>query len=216
MIRCPYHWPAVPSNDQLSLPLISSPWQWLAVPSTDQQSLEHWSAAPNNDQLSLWLIRQKIACKLSTLKRIKPVLKLENLTHIYRSIIEPYFTYCCIVWDTIGDTQMANLQKLQNSTVLIITGASYLKRSRNFLTELGWLNLEAMSKHQKIILMFKILNGLAPQYLSEMFTNCTSFHDYALQSSKKNLELPRNCTNFFAKIVLHLLESSSGMSYLIV
>ena len=25
------------------------------------------------------------------LKRIKPVLKLENLTHTYRSIIEPYF-----------------------------------------------------------------------------------------------------------------------------
>ena len=34
-------------------------------------------------------IRQKISCNLSMLKRIKPVLKLENLTHIYRSIIEP-------------------------------------------------------------------------------------------------------------------------------
>ena len=52
-------------------------------------------------------IRQKIARNLSRLKRIK------NLTHISRSIIETYFTYCCIVWDTIGDTQMTNLHKLQ-------------------------------------------------------------------------------------------------------
>ena len=119
----------------------------------------------------MFSIRQKISRDLSMLKRIKPVLKLENLTRIYRSIIEPYFTYCCIVWDTIGNTQMANLQKLQNRAARIITGASYLKRSRDLLTELGWLNLEAMRKRQKAILMFKILNGLAPQYLSEMFTN---------------------------------------------
>ena len=109
-------------------------------------------------------IRQKIACNLSMLKRIKPVLKLENLTHIYRSIIEPCFTYCCIVWDKIGDTQMANLQKLQNRAAHIITGASYLKRSHDLLTELGWLNLDAMRKCQKAILMFKILDGLAPWY----------------------------------------------------
>ena len=145
-------------------------------------------------------IRQKISRNLSMLKRIKPVLKLENLTHIYRSIIEPYFTYCCIVWDTIGDTQMANLQKLQNRAARIITGVSYLKRSRDLLIELGWINLEAMRNRQKAILMFKILNGLAPQYLSETFTYSPSFLDYALRSSEKNLELPKNRTNYY-KIV---------------
>ena len=102
---------------------------------------------------------------------------------------------------------MANLRKLQNRAARIIFGASYLKRSRDLLTELGWLNLEAMRKRQKAILMFKIPNGLAPQYLSEMFTYSSSFHDYALRSSEKNLELPKNRTNYY-KIVLHLLEPS--------
>ena len=92
---------------------------------------------------------------------------------------------------------MANLQKLQNRAAQIRTGASYLKRSCDLLTELGWLNLEAMRKRQKAILMFKILNGLAPRYLSEMFTYSSLFHDYALRSSEKNLKLPKNHTNYY-------------------
>ena len=42
-------------------------------------------------------IRQKVTRNVSVLRRVKPSLKTENLINIYRSIIEPYFTYCCIV-----------------------------------------------------------------------------------------------------------------------
>jgi len=92
---------------------------------------------------------------------------------------------------------MANLQKLQNRAARIITGASYLKRSCDLLAELGSLNLEAMRQRQKAILMFKVLNGLTPPYLSEMFTHKTSFQNYGLQSSKMNLELPKCRTNYY-------------------
>jgi len=63
----------------------------------------------------------------------------------------------------MGETQMANLQKLQNRAARIITGTSYLKRSCDPLAELGWLNLEAMRQRQKAILMYKVLNGLNPR-----------------------------------------------------
>ena len=43
--------------------------------------------------------------------------------------MEPYFPCSCIVWDSISETQIANLQKLQNRAAQIITGASYLQRS---------------------------------------------------------------------------------------
>ena len=77
-------------------------------------------------------------------RKVKPFLKTEKLIVIYRSIIEPYFTYCCIVWDSISETQIANLQKLQNRAARIITAASYLQRSSDVLCELGWITLEAM------------------------------------------------------------------------
>ena len=48
----------------------------------------------NNHMLSL---RQNVTRNLGVLRRVKSFLKAENLTVIYRSIIEPYFTYCCIL-----------------------------------------------------------------------------------------------------------------------
>ena len=125
------------------------------------------------------------------------ILKMGSLIDIYRSIIEPYFTHCCIVWDFIGDTQIDKLQKLHNRAARIISGASYLKRPSVVLRELEWMNLEEMRRRQKGILMFKILNGLAPTYLSEMFTFYTSLYNYGLRSSKMNLELPKNRTNYY-------------------
>ena len=94
-------------------------------------------------------IRQKVTRNLSVLRRVKPFLKTENLIGIYRSIIEPYFTYCCIVWDSISETQIVNLQKLQNRAARIITGASYLQRSSDVLSELGWMTLEKNEKTSK-------------------------------------------------------------------
>ena len=60
------------------------------------------------------------------------------------------------------------------------------------------MTLQTMRKRQKAILMFKILNGLTPPYLSEMFAHSTSFHDYhGLQSSRMNLALPKSRTDFY-------------------
>ena len=57
--------------------------------------------------------------------------------------------------------------------------------------------MEVMRQRQKAILMFKVLNGLTPPYLSEMFTHKTSFQNYELRSSKMNLELPKCRTNYY-------------------
>ena len=99
----------------------------------------------NVDQNLTWdsyiaSIRKKVTRNVGILKKVKPVLNRLNLIDIYRSLIEPYFTYCCIVWDSVGETQTKSLQKLQNRAARIITGASYLIRSNDFLDQLAWLN----------------------------------------------------------------------------
>ena len=150
----------------------------------------------NVDQNLTWdshnaSIRKKVTRNVGILKKVKPVLnRLINLIDIYRSLIEPYFTYCCIVWDSIGETQTKSLQKFQNRAARIITGASYLIRSNDVLDQLGWLNLAEQRQYQKAM-MFKIINGLTPSYLSDMFPRTSSsVSDYGLRSSRMNFELP--------------------------
>ena len=82
------------------------------------------------DQFLTWRnhlqsVRQKVGCGIRILKRIRPFVGLEHLINVYRSVIEPYFTYCCIVWDSIGETLVDSLQKLQNRAARVITGASF-------------------------------------------------------------------------------------------
>ena len=142
-------------------------------------------------------IKHKVTCNIRILKRIKPFLSQENLITLYKSIVEPYLSYCCIVWDSISDTLANNLQKLQNRAARIITGASYYRRSADIRHELGWLSLVHMRQHHKAIMMFKVVNGLCPTYLSDMFTFNNSLNDYSLRSSRTNLELPKNRTNYY-------------------
>ena len=86
-------------------------------------------------------VRQKVGCGIRILKRIRPFVGLGHLINAYRSIVEPYFTYCCIVWDSIGKMLVDSLQKLQNRAARVITCASYSKHSADIQHEHGWLSI---------------------------------------------------------------------------
>ena len=74
-------------------------------------------------------VARKVSSGIGALRRTKPFIPKEHLINIYRSIIEPYFDYCCIVWDGIGEGLANRLQKLQNRAGRVITGAPYTKSS---------------------------------------------------------------------------------------
>ena len=46
----------------------------------------------------------EVGCGILILKRIRPFVALEHHINVYRPIGGPCFTYCCIVWDSIGET----------------------------------------------------------------------------------------------------------------
>ena len=130
------------------------------------------------DQFLTWSnhlqsVGQKVGCGIRILKRIRPFVGLEHLLNVYRSIAEPYFTYCSIVWDSIGQTLEDSLQKLQKRAARVIIGASYSKHSADIRHELGWLSLIEMRLHMALM-MFKVNHGLCPSYLSGMFDSHTS------------------------------------------
>ena len=154
------------------------------------------------DQFLTWRnhlqsVRQKVGCGIRILKRIRPFVGLEHLINVYRSIVEPYFTYCCIVWDSIGETLVDSLQKLQNRAARVITGTAYLKHSADIRRELRWLSLSEMRQHHMVLIMFKVNHGLCPPYLSDRFYVNTSRLSYDPRSSGMNLIVPKARTNYF-------------------
>ena len=142
-------------------------------------------------------IRKKISRSLGVLRKIKQILGKAYLVKVYKAIIEPYFNYCCLVWDNLDQYLADKLQKLQNRAARIITGAPYRSiHTCDMFNDLGWATLKDMRLQQKAIMMFKVVNGLAPSYLKNIFN-----HDdeciYNLRRSNKNLRIPKARTDYY-------------------
>ena len=116
-------------------------------------------------------IIKKAVCNISILRGASTILTLENKVTIYKSIIEPYFNYCCLVWDGISETLSNKLQRLQNRAARVITDLPYTVRSEEIRKQLGWSSLLEMRNQHRAVMMYKIVHGLAPSYMAEMFTS---------------------------------------------
>ena len=90
---------------------------------------------------------------------------------IYNCLVQPYFDYCSVIWDSCGSTRADKLQKLQNRAARVLTSSSYDTNADYVFEILGWKNLASQRKIAKAIMVYKSVNGLAPDYLSEMFVD---------------------------------------------
>jgi hypothetical protein len=79
---------------------------------------------------------------------------------VYNSIVRPYFTYCCEVWDVFGETQS---KRLQNRAARIIMNMSNDVDHLVALDALDWKPLKTERIKAKSKLMFKLLNNMGPK-----------------------------------------------------
>ena len=106
-----------------------------------------------------------VSCGIGALKRLRPFICEDTAILLYRALIEPYFDYCCPVWDGLSNELADKLQKLQNRASRVITKSDHYSSATALRGELGWDNLCARRKKQKLKLMFKTLNDQSPEYL---------------------------------------------------
>ena len=68
---------------------------------------------------------QKISRAIGLLKYARNFVHTCTLINLYRSIIEPHFSYCCSVWGSCGASKLDMLQKLQNKAARIVTNSPF-------------------------------------------------------------------------------------------
>ena len=137
------------------------------------------------------MITKKVNAGIAVIKRIKTCVPQEFLQTVYNALIQPYFDYCCQLWDNCGIVLKEKLQKCQSRTARVITGASYDIRSVDILATLGWQTLDNRRKYLKSIFIYKILNDETAPNLKENFlriSDCPITHQ--LRNSQTDLVLP--------------------------
>ena len=131
---------------------------------------------------------------ISALKRLRQFICEDTAILLYRALIEPYFDYCCPVWDGLSNELADKLQKLQNRAIRVVTKSDYYSSAAALRGKLGWDNLCTRRKKQKLKLVFKTLNDQSPEYLKGLFKPFST--DYGLRNSDNKLVLPKPRTDF--------------------
>ena len=135
-------------------------------------------------------MRTKFSRSFGFLKYAKKFLPQDTLSKMYRRIVEPLFRYCCSVWGCCGKTQLDNLQKLQNRAARIVTNSSFRDSTADLIKRLGWPTISDIILCETAIIMYKSNNGLAPEYLSELFVQNSALTTMRLRNTKADLRVP--------------------------
>ena len=143
------------------------------------------------------VICKKVSSGIGALKRVRRFMCRETAEKAYRGLLEPYFNYCCPVWDGIGSQSSSKLQKLQNRAARMIAECAYEISSSSLLEELNWYKLSLNRKKHKAILMYKTINKSVPQYLQDLFSlrSCP----YSLRDNENKLFVPKPRTDYLKR-----------------
>lgn len=130
-------------------------------------------------------IIKKANARLKFLYRKQKYLTVHTKKLLVQSLIQCHFDYACCAWYS-GLTKLwkNKLQVTQNKLIRFVLNME--KRShidQGHFRSIGWLPVD--KRVDQIILghVFKIRNGLSPEYMNQNFVSQVSIHTYSTRSS---------------------------------
>ena len=121
---------------------------------------------------------RKAAQKFGVMCRVNRYLSCENKIMLYKAIIAPHFEYCPSILFLANRQQKRRMQIIQNKAMRLILGCDRMTSSIIMRNCLQWLSIEQRIKLCTLILVFKIKNGMVPDYLSENVRYGRDIHNY--------------------------------------
>ena len=99
--------------------------------------------------------------RIGIMRRLKLRLDRTSLQTIYFSFIGPILEYADVIWMNLSQYQKDQIEKVQNEAARIVTGCSKLLSLTDLNKESGWETLSQRRYKHKLILFFKMVNGLS-------------------------------------------------------
>ena len=103
--------------------------------------------------------------KLRNIAKMKSFLPLQQLKMLTQAI-----DYCNSLYFGCHSSVINQLQKVQNRACRVIFGLKKRESTHHKLKELHWLKVKERIKFKFLLLVYKAVNGLAPEYLIELIT----------------------------------------------
>jgi len=97
---------------------------------------------------------------------------------LYHTLVEPYLSYCCLVWAGMEKTGVLDrVHKLQKKYCRIITFSCFTAHSSPLFKSLEIMSIYLIYKIQLAIYMFKQMNNMLPGVNPFNFSKLSHDHD---------------------------------------
>lgn len=107
---------------------------------------------------------------LRNIARLRPMLSFSVAEKLINSFVFSRIDYCNALLAGVSKSTLSKLQYVQNSAARILTKTRQGEHITPILESLHWLPVRYRVDFKILMLTYKALNGLAPQYLSELLT----------------------------------------------
>ena len=129
---------------------------------------------------------KKISQKIGVLQRLSTYINETTRNILYNAIVLPHIDYCCPIWCTTAKKYVQRIQILQNRAARITLACKVRDMHVHELySNLNWMTVEQRATYFKHILMFKCINGMAPEHLTSNIT-IDSTHSYSTRLNDSN------------------------------
>lgn len=108
--------------------------------------------------------------QLRLLAKVKPYRLRKDFERVIHAFITSRLDYCNSLYVGLDQSSLHRLQLVQNAAARLLTGTKKREHITPVLASLHWLPVCFRIDFKILLLVFKILNGLAPSYLSENHT----------------------------------------------
>ena len=135
--------------------------------------------------------------------------KLRDIAYI--SLIRPALEYSCSVWHPHKKSNKDKIEKVQRRGARFVSNNFRCKASvSEMLHDLGWQSLDGRWQDQRLVLFYKIINGLASVETEEILTPADSRtrknHSFKFKRLQANCDLYRY--SFFSSHYFELEQPS--------
>ena len=128
---------------------------------------------------------------LYTIRRIRKFLSHDTVQILVNAFVTSRLDYCNSLLYGLPANQLCKLQRVQNSAARLICNVSRFDHITPTLFKLYWLPLKFRIDFKILLITYKSIHGLAPEYLSELIKLKTSGRYHLRSCDKLLLDCPR-------------------------
>ena len=142
-------------------------------------------------------VTTKARTKLNLMTPLKLKVDRKSLEIMYKSFVRPSMEYAIVVWGGTCDNDIVKLESIHIDAMRLIAGATARSNIVNVQNEVGFSTIQQHINDTSLIMLFKIINGFTPDYLSSILDELNINRTYNLRNS--NIRVPKCRLETFKK-----------------